>query len=87
VVAAARTATLAGSAILFALAGRRRPDFSWIVYAVLAAGGIKILAEDLPRGTPVSSCVSFALYGGALTLCPRFLRSRPTPDGPPPWRK
>jgi hypothetical protein len=86
-VAAVRTATLAGSAILLAFGARRRPDFSWIVYAALAAGAIKILVEDLPRGTPVSLCVGFAIYGGALTLCPRLLRPRLPGDGPPSRRK
>jgi len=86
-IAGARSAILAGSAVLLALAARRRSDLALLVYAILGAGGLKMLVEDLPRGTPVSLGLAFALYGGALVLCPRLLRLRGARAGPPPRRK
>jgi hypothetical protein len=86
-VAGIRSAILAGSAVLFALAARRRSDFAGLVYAILAAGGLKMLTEDLPGGTPVSLGVALALYGCALALCPRLLRLRAARGGSPPNRK
>jgi hypothetical protein len=86
-IAAGRSAILAGSAILLALAARRRSDLALLVYAILAAGGLKMLVEDLPRGTPVTLGLAFALYGCALVVCPRLLRLRGARGGPPPRRK
>jgi hypothetical protein len=44
---------------------------------VLAAGGLKLLVEDLPRSRPATLFIALALYGGALIVAPR-LASRST---------
>lgn len=75
-VAALRTAVLAAAAVVLAWASRRPrwPEASWLVYPVLVAAGIKLVAEDFPHGRPVSLFVALALVGGALILSARLLR-------------
>jgi hypothetical protein len=74
--ATSRTAAIAGLAVAVAWAARRwnRPELMWLVYALLAAGGLGLLLGDLPHGRPVTLFISFALYGGALVATPRLLR-------------
>lgn len=74
-VAALRTAVVAASALLLAAAGRRVQlrELSWFVYPLLAVGGIKLLAEDLPRGTPATLFLGFVCYGCALIVAPKLL--------------
>jgi hypothetical protein len=81
-----RTAALAGLAVALAWAGRRwaRPELTWLVYPVLAAGGFRLLLEDLPQGRPVTLFISFALYGGALFTTPRLLRGDARGSGAAP---
>jgi hypothetical protein len=38
-------------------------------------GGLKLFLEDLHQGHPTTQLLAFALYGIALTLAPRLLRS------------
>jgi hypothetical protein len=58
--------------------GRREAwrEAGWLVYPLLAATGLKILLEDLPRGRPATLFVAFALYGAALVAVARA-RHRP----------
>jgi hypothetical protein len=82
VVGVVRTAVLTGSTFVLALLGRRshHRHWSWLVYPVLAAAGLKILVDDLPHGRPVTLFVDFALYGLALIVVPGMLRGRsPSP--------
>lgn len=78
VTAALRTVVLAGSAFGLAWISRfeRSRPAAWLVYPFLAAGGLKLLLEDLRMGRPVTLFVSLAVYGGALILAPRLLRRR-----------
>ena len=78
-----RSAVLAVTALVLAAAGRRakREELTWLVYPVLALGGVKLMAQDLPRGRPATLVVSFAAYGAALILAPRLLRRPPPPSG------
>ena len=70
-----RMAVLAASAVLVArLARGRGRDLRYLVYAVLAVGAVKLLA-DLPNGTSTGRFAAFVLYGGALLAAPAFLRS------------
>jgi hypothetical protein len=73
-----RTGVLALSALLLARVGRWKamPEASWLVYAVLAVGGLKILLEDVRAGRAATMFISLALYGGALILAPRLARRR-----------
>jgi hypothetical protein len=77
VVAAVRTAMLATLAVAVAGAARRSRllELQWLVYPVLAAGGLKLLVEDLRVGRPATLFVAFALYGAALIATPRLLRN------------
>jgi len=75
--AALRTGVLAAAAAGLAWSGRRPPlrELSWLVYPLLGIGALKLLAEDLPRGRPLTLFLAFALYGGALIAVPRLVRT------------
>jgi hypothetical protein len=79
-IATLRTAVLALTAVVLAAAGRwaRREELVWLVYPILALGGLKLLAQDVPQGRAATLVISFAAYGAALILAPRLLR-RPSP--------
>jgi hypothetical protein len=75
--AVARGAILAAASVLLASC-RRFPTFSplaRLAYPVLAAAGFKLLLEDFPHGRPSTLVVTFVLYGAALMVVPRILRS------------
>jgi hypothetical protein len=77
-IAAARGAVLAAASVLLASC-RRLPTLSplsRLAYPVLAAAGLKLLLEDLPHGRPSTLVATFVLYGAALMVVPRTLRSR-----------
>jgi hypothetical protein len=77
VAAALRTAILTVLVVGLALAARRWawPELAWLVYPLVALGGIKLLAQDLRVGRPATLVVSLALYGAVLLLAPRLLRT------------
>jgi hypothetical protein len=89
--AAARTAVLAGAVILCAALSRkaRFRELSWLVHPLLVLLGLKVLLEDLRQGTPVSLFIGFVLFGTALITAPRLRRTAPEthasgpPDGAP----
>jgi hypothetical protein len=87
-VAVVRTAVLAGLALFLALAGARFgfAELRWLVYPVVAAGGLKLLTQDLRHGRPATLVASLAVYGLVLILLPRLSRlgGQPSPDGPGP---
>ena len=72
-----RTGIVALAAIALALCGRhpRFLELRWLLYPVLIAGGLKVLAEDLPHSRAATLFIALALYGGALILAPRLARS------------
>jgi hypothetical protein len=72
-----RTGVLALTVVGLAWIGRLRrlPEAAWLVYPLLVAGGLKLLADDLRVGDTRVLVVSFALYGGALILAPRWVRA------------
>jgi hypothetical protein len=76
-IAVARGAVLAAASVLLASC-RRFPTFSplaRLAYPVLAAAGLKLLLEDLPHGRASTLVATFVLYGAALMVVPRILRS------------
>jgi hypothetical protein len=76
-VAAARGAVLAAACVLLASL-RRLPTLAplaRLTYPVLAIAGLKLLIDDLPHGRPSTLVATFVLYGAALILVPRILRS------------
>ena len=74
--AALRTAVLAGAALLLGWAARwqRIHEAAWLVYPLLLAAGVKLAVEDFPNGRPLTLFVALALCGGALILAPRLAR-------------
>jgi hypothetical protein len=77
--AALRTAVLGALALGLALLARRHalPELGWLVYPLIALGGLKLLLQDLRDGRPATLVLSLALYGIVLTLAPRLLKPRP----------
>jgi len=83
-VAASRTAVIALLAVALAWSGRRfsLQELTWFAYPLLAAGGVKLLWEDLHYNRPVTLFLALALYGGALIVTPRLLRASPSDPTP-----
>jgi hypothetical protein len=79
-----RTAILAGAALGLAWVGRafRVPEASWLVYPVLAAGGVKLLVDDLRFSPARTLFLALVLYGLALVVAPRLGRRSPMTDAP-----
>ena len=75
-VATIRTVVIAAAAIGAAMAGRARrlEEIGWLVYPLLAAGGAKLLFDDLRQSRPATLFVALALFGAALILAPRLGR-------------
>ena len=74
---ALRTVIISLSAYILARRWRstRRSELRTLAYFALVAGGLKLLFEDLPGGTPMTLFVAFVFYGGALLLIPRLMRT------------
>lgn len=73
---ALRTGVLAATSVLAAWVSRwpRFLEAAWLVYPLLAAGGFKLIGEDLRMGRASTLFLSLALYGGALILAPQLAR-------------
>lgn len=73
--ASTRTGVLAISAIALAWCNCKRHfrGLTWLVYAILVLGAIKLVFEDLAVGGASNLFLSLGLFGGALILGPRFL--------------
>ncbi len=73
-----RTAVLAALVLGLALAARRGPGPSsvWLVYPLVALGGVKLLLQDVREGRPATLVLSLALYGAVLVLAPAAAEAR-----------
>ena len=82
VAAVLRTAVLAALVLGLAVAARRGtwPELGWLVYPLVALGGVKLLLQDLREGRPATLVLSLALYGAVLVLAPRLLKPE-APEG------
>jgi hypothetical protein len=69
-----RTALLAAVAVLAGVLGRwpSTREFGWLVYPILAWGGVKLLVEDFRSSSPLLLFAGLATYGGALIVGPRL---------------
>ena len=69
-----RTIVICALALSLAFLGLRwkRMELSWIAYAAVAFGTLKLVFEDLRYGNPASLVVSFLFYGMILILLPRL---------------
>ncbi len=72
---ALRTVVVSVSAYVLARLWRAtaRKELRTLAYLALVAGGLKLLIQDLPSGTPMTLFVAFVFYGGALLLVPRLM--------------
>jgi hypothetical protein len=75
--AAARTAVLGALALGLAFAARRGTwaEIRWLVYPLVALGGVKLVLQDVRVGRPATLVLSLALYGAVLLLVPRLLKA------------
>jgi hypothetical protein len=73
-----RTFVLSFAALLLVWAGGRwdRPEFSRLVYPVMALGAYRMVGVDLQQDRTAALFLSLLLYGGALMLLPRMMRVR-----------
>jgi len=73
-----RTVVLCCMALSFGFLGSRshRLELSWIAYAAVGFGTLKLLFEDLRFGNAASLVVSLLFYGLVLILLPRFPRAK-----------
>ncbi|MGM0575514.1 MAG: hypothetical protein ACQEXJ_07265 [Myxococcota bacterium] len=80
VLAVLRTAIIAASALVLAFVYRRtgQRGLAWLTVAALAAGGVKLVMQDLAAAGAGLLFLSFALYGLALILAPRIVRGTET---------
>ena len=71
-----RTGVLSVAAVLLAAVGRstRWREFGWLVYPVLAAGGIQLVVGGLAVATAATLFVALAIYGVALVMTSRLMR-------------
>ena len=85
VLAGTRTVVLAAAALLLAwLAGRGLfADGRWLMYAMLAVGGVKLLFQDFTTGRPATMFLSLVVYGTALIVAPRWARRAVAAPGQP----
>lgn len=81
ILATVRTSVLSIAALGIAWVGRhgRFVEWSWLVYPLLVAIGLKMIARDFAASRPATLFVALALYGIALILAPRLRRARPDP--------
>jgi len=75
--ASVRSAVLAAAAVLLASCRRLSTlsGLARLAWPVLAFSALKLLFEDLPHGRPSTLVATFVLYGAALMIVPRILRS------------
>jgi len=73
-----RSIVLGAAAVIAGLLGRseRLAEARRLVHPVLAAGALKLLLEDLRLSSASGLFVALAVYGTALILAPRLIRSK-----------
>jgi hypothetical protein len=76
VLATVTTVVLSVATLLVAFTGRkaRFHEWSWLVYPLLVAIGLKMAAQDFKYSRPATLFIAMALYGTALIVAPRLRR-------------
>jgi hypothetical protein len=75
--AVARSAVLVLLVLALAwLTQRGMRELVFLVYPLVAVGGLKLLLQDLRAGRPATLVLSLGVYGALLILVPRLLRTR-----------
>lgn len=77
VLATLRTAVLVTATLAVARAARHEHgrEAGWLVYPLLVVTGLKLMLADFPQGRPDTLFAALALYGVALIVAPRMLRT------------
>lgn len=77
--ATVRTGVLAIAALAIAWVGRhpRFREWAWLVYPLLVAVGLKMVAQDFKYSRPATLFIALAVYGAALIVAPRLRRGGP----------
>ncbi|MGB5103640.1 MAG: hypothetical protein WBO04_10020 [Steroidobacteraceae bacterium] len=77
--ATVRTIVLAVAALVIAWIGRhsRFREWAWLVYPLLVAVGLKMVAQDFNYSRPATLFIALAVYGAALIVAPRLRRGGP----------
>jgi hypothetical protein len=80
VVATVTTSALALATLVVAWLGRqaRYREWSWLVYPLLVAIGIRMALQDFKLSRPSTLFIAMALYGAALIVAPRLRRAATT---------
>ncbi len=73
-----RTFVLSAAALVLAWGGARwdRPEFGRLVYPVMVLGAYRMIGVDLHQDRTAALFLSLLLYGGALILLPKLIRTR-----------
>jgi len=82
VLATLRTAVLVAATLVLARVARYAGgrEAGWLMYPLLVATGLKLIFIDLRLGRPQTLFAALALYGVALIVAPRLLRSVGPPE-------
>ncbi len=77
--ATVRTSVLAIAALVIAWVGwhPRFREWAWLVYPLLVAVGLKMVAQDFKYSRPATLFIALAVYGAALIVAPRLRRGGP----------
>jgi hypothetical protein len=76
VLATVTTVVLSVATLLVAWIGRQQRfrEWSWLVYPLLVAIGIKMAGQDFKHSRPATLFIAMALFGAALIIAPRLRR-------------
>jgi hypothetical protein len=83
--AAIRSIVVAGGAIALAALYHRvhLPELAWLAWGLLGIGALKLAVQDLRAGGAGPLFLAFAVYGLALIIVPRLLRTAPKQPATP----
>lgn len=73
-----RTVVICVVTLALALVGsrRNRRELIWVAYLTIGLGTLKLLLEDLRRGSSISFALSLLAFGVLLAIIPRLMRKR-----------
>lgn len=69
--------TIVAAALVLFAGSAARLEHARVAYVMLALVGLKLLADDLPRGRASTLFAALAVYGAALIIVPRVARRDP----------
>ena len=83
--AVTRTVMICLVTLILVLVGSRsnRRELIWMAYLMIGLGTLKLLVEDLRRGSSVSFALSLLAFGVLLAIIPKLMRSERRTNGLP----